>query len=108
MGKVEEDKLLIHAARQSALCIAAVSSLRLAVAQRHTPFRNRCRGAIRASEVSVGRRTQLYYGLNSAYPLRQVFFAVLALLAISPGRIILGRWPGLSLGFLAALSKGQS
>jgi hypothetical protein len=30
--------------------------------------------------------------------------AALALLAISQGLIILGRWPGLILGFLAALS----
>ena len=51
-----------------------------------------------------GSATTLYYGLNSAYALSQVLFAVLALLAISKGLIILGRWPGLILGFLAAFS----
>ena len=51
-----------------------------------------------------GAAKTLYYGLNSAYALSQVLFAVLALLAISQGLIILGRWPGLILGFLAALS----
>jgi hypothetical protein len=50
-----------------------------------------------------GAETTLYYGLNSAYALSQVLFAALALLAISQGLIMLGRWPGLSLGFLAAL-----
>jgi ribose/xylose/arabinose/galactoside ABC-type transport system permease subunit len=44
------------------------------------------------------------YGLNSAYALSQILFAVMALLALSQGLIILGRWPGLSLGFLAATS----
>ena len=44
------------------------------------------------------------YGLNSAYALSQILFAVMALLALSQGLIILGRWPGLSLGFLAASS----
>jgi hypothetical protein len=51
-----------------------------------------------------GAATTLYYGLNSAYALSQVLFAALALLAISQGLIILGRWPGLILGFLATLS----
>ena len=51
-----------------------------------------------------GAATTLYYGLNSAYALSQVLFAALALLAISQALIILGRWPGLILGFLAALS----
>ena len=51
-----------------------------------------------------GAATTLYYGLNSAYALSQALFAALALLAISQGLIILGRWPGLILGFLAALS----
>jgi len=51
-----------------------------------------------------GPATTLYYGLNSVYALSQVLFAALALLAISQGLIILGRWPGLILGFLAALS----
>lgn len=53
---------------------------------------------------SPGRETTLYYGLNSAYAVSQVLFAALALLAISQGLLILGRWPGLSLGFLAAFS----
>src|ERR1700691_2513933 len=52
---------------------------------------------------SPGTATTLYYGLNSAYALSQVLFAALALLAISQGLIILGLWPGLILGFLAAL-----
>lgn len=51
-----------------------------------------------------GAATTLYYGLNSAYALSQVLFAALALLAVSQGLIIIGRWPGLTLGFLAALS----
>ena len=51
-----------------------------------------------------GAESTLHYGLNSAYALSQVLFAVLALLAISQGLIILGRWPGLSVDFLAALS----
>jgi hypothetical protein len=49
-----------------------------------------------------GAATTLYYGLNSAYALSQVLFAALALLALSQGLVILGRWPGLALGFLAA------
>jgi len=49
-----------------------------------------------------GTATTLYYGLNSAYALSQILFAALALLALSQGLIILGRWPGLILGFLAA------
>ena len=49
-----------------------------------------------------GTATTLYYGLNSAYALSQILFATLALLALSQGLIILGRWPGLVLGFLAA------
>ena len=51
-----------------------------------------------------GTATTLYYGLNSAYALSQILFAALALLALSRGLIILGRWPGLTLGFLAASS----
>jgi hypothetical protein len=50
-----------------------------------------------------GNATTLYYGLNSAYALSQVLFAALALIAVSQGLIILGHWPGLILGFLAAL-----
>lgn len=51
-----------------------------------------------------GTATTLYYGLNSAYALSQILFAALALLALSQGLVILGRWPGLTLGFLAASS----
>jgi hypothetical protein len=42
------------------------------------------------------------FGLNSAYALGQILFAALALLALSPGLMVLDRWPGLILGFLAA------
>lgn len=52
----------------------------------------------------LGAATTLYYGLNSAYALSQVLFAALALLALSQGLVVLGRWPGLALGFLAASS----
>ena len=52
---------------------------------------------------SPGAATTLYYGLNSAYASSQALFAGLALFAISQGLIVLGRWPGLSLGFLATL-----
>jgi hypothetical protein len=58
----------------------------------------------RGKRPPAGAATTLYYGLNSAYALSQVLFAALALLAISGGLLILGRWPGLILGFLAALS----
>src|ERR1700678_4579445 len=51
-----------------------------------------------------GAATTLYYGLNSAYALSQILFAALALLALSQQLVILGRWPGLTLGFLAASS----
>ena len=51
-----------------------------------------------------GTATTLYYGLNSAYALSQILFAALALLALSQGFVVLGRWPGLTLGFLAASS----
>ena len=94
----------IHATRKPASPIPAIRSLRLALAQRHASLRNRCRGAIRARNVCRATATTLYYGLNSAYALSQVLFAALALLAISQGLNILGRWPGLILGFLAALS----
>ena len=49
-----------------------------------------------------GPATTLYYGLNSAYALGQVVFAVLALFAISQCMTAMGRWPGLVLGLLAA------
>ena len=51
-----------------------------------------------------GTATTLYYGLNSAYALSQILFAALALLVLSQGLAVLGRWPGLMLGFLAASS----
>jgi hypothetical protein len=50
-----------------------------------------------------GDATTLYYGMNSAYALSQILFAALALLAMSQELSILGRWPGLTLGFLAVL-----
>ena len=52
----------------------------------------------------AGAATTLCYGLNSAYALSQILFAALALLALSQELIVLGRWPGLILGFLAASS----
>lgn len=61
-------------------------------------------GQYTRGKQAPGPATTLYYGLNSAYALGQVLLAALALLAISQGLIILGRWPGLILGFLAALS----
>jgi hypothetical protein len=51
-----------------------------------------------------GPATSLYYGLNSAYALGQVLFALLALLAIRQGFPLLSRWSGLTLGFVAAAS----
>ena len=59
------------------------------------------------SQVLRGKRvpgpeTTLYYGLNTAYALGQVLFAVLALFAIKQGLTSLGRWPGVSLGLIAA------
>lgn len=49
-----------------------------------------------------GPETTLYYGLNTAYALSQVLFALLALFAIAQGLGALGRWPGVSLGLAAA------
>ena len=57
--------------------------------------------AIRGKRVP-GPETTLYYGLNTAYALSQVLFAVLALFAIAQGLSALGRWPGISLGLAAA------
>ena len=59
------------------------------------------------SQVLRGKRvpgpeTTLYYGLNTAYALSQILFAVLALFAIKQGLSSLGRWPGVSLGLIAA------
>lgn len=61
-------------------------------------------GQFARGKRAPGAATTLYYGLNSAYALSQVLLAAFALLAISQGLSILGRWPGLVLGFLAALS----
>ena len=59
------------------------------------------------SQVLRGKRvpgpeTTLYYGLNTAYALSQILFAVLALFAIQQGFNALGRWPGVSLGLIAS------
>lgn len=48
-----------------------------------------------------GPETTLYYGLNSAYALSQILFAVLALFTIQQGLSVLGRWPGVALGLTA-------
>jgi hypothetical protein len=49
-----------------------------------------------------GPATTLYYGLNSAYALSQILFAVLALFAIRHGVTAMGQWSGIGLGLLAA------
>ena len=49
-----------------------------------------------------GPQTTLYYGLNSTYAVSQVLFAALALLAVHQGMSSMDRWPGISLGFVAA------
>ena len=49
-----------------------------------------------------GPATTLYYGLNSAYGISQILFALLALFAIRQGVVAMGQWPGVSLGILAA------
>ncbi len=49
-----------------------------------------------------GPSTTLYYGLNSAYGVSQILFALLALFATRQGVIAMGQWPGVSLGLLAA------
>ena len=49
-----------------------------------------------------GLETTLYYGLNSAYALGQVVFALCALLMVRSGAEILWQWPGLLLTFAAA------
>jgi hypothetical protein len=46
--------------------------------------------------------TTLYYGLNSAYGIGQILFALLALFAIRNGVSAMGQWSGVSLGLLAA------
>ena len=57
--------------------------------------------AVRGKRIP-GPETTLYYGLNTAYALSQVLFAVLALFAIHHGLSALGRWPGIWLGLAAA------
>jgi len=49
-----------------------------------------------------GPETTLYYGLNAAYACGQVLVALLAILVLHSGNTVLGRWPGLTLGFVAA------
>ncbi len=51
-----------------------------------------------------GPATTLYYGLNSAYGISQILFALLALFAIRQGLGAMGQWPGVSLGILAAFA----
>jgi len=61
------------------------------------------------AQYARGRRapspeTTRYYGVHSAYALGQVLFAALALVALCQGVSAVGRWPGLALGFGAALA----
>jgi hypothetical protein len=49
-----------------------------------------------------GPEATLYYGLNSAYALGQVLFALLALLVIRQGVAFFDEWSGLTLGLAAA------
>ncbi len=49
-----------------------------------------------------GPATTLYYGLNSTYAVSQILFAALALLAIHQGMTSMGRWPGITIGLIAA------
>lgn len=51
-----------------------------------------------------GPETTLYYGLNSAYSLSQILFALMGLMAIRNAVADLGRWPGLTLGFGATFA----
>lgn len=48
-----------------------------------------------------GLETTLYYGLNTAYALGQILFALLALLVMRDNGLLLGRWPALTVGFAA-------
>jgi hypothetical protein len=50
-----------------------------------------------------GPETTLYYGLNTAYALGQVVFALLALLVVRNGGAFMGQWSRLTLGLLAAV-----
>ena len=49
-----------------------------------------------------GASTTLYFGLNSAYGISQILFALLAFFAIRQGVVAMGQWPGVLLGLLAA------
>lgn len=51
---------------------------------------------------SASVETTLYYGLNSAYALGQMVFALGALLTIYSGSLVMRQWPGLLLAFAAA------
>jgi hypothetical protein len=53
---------------------------------------------------SPGAETTLYYGLNSAYALGQVLFALCLLLMIRNRSEMVWQWPGLLLAFAAAVS----
>lgn len=57
---------------------------------------------VRARRVP-GPETTLYYGLNSAYGLSQILFALMGLLAIRNGVADLGRWPGARTGLYGVL-----
>jgi hypothetical protein len=49
-----------------------------------------------------GPATTLYFGLNSTYAISQALFAALALLALRQGMSLMGQWPGITLGLIAA------
>ena len=49
-----------------------------------------------------GTATTLYYGLNSAYGISQILFALLTLFAIRQGTTAMGQWSGVFLGLIAA------
>ena len=50
----------------------------------------------------AGQATTLYYGINSTYAVSQILFSALALLVIHQGMTSMDRWPGITLGFIAA------
>ncbi len=61
-----------------------------------------------ASQYLRGKRapgpaTTSYYGLNSAYGISQILFALLALFAIRQGVVAMGQWSGNSLGLFCSL-----
>ena len=49
-----------------------------------------------------GPQTTLFYGLNTAYALGHILVGLVALLVLHSGSPVLGRWPGLTIGFAAA------